>query len=70
MFGHQSTDGSGVRERIEKRCGKGTIYAKMGECCDRVKSFHGPNYEKASVIRLIIDEGVPSRGHRKLIFTP
>ena len=70
MFGHSGTDGSGLRDRIERRSGTGTIYGKMGECCDRVKSFHGPSYEESSVMRLIIDEGVPSRGHRKLIFTP
>ena len=70
MFGHSGTDGSSLRERIERRSGGGIIYGKMGECCDRVKSFHGPHYEESSVMRLIIDEGVPSRGHRHLIFTP
>jgi uncharacterized protein YkwD len=69
MFGHKSTDGSGVRERIERRVGE-TVFGKMGECCDRVKAFHGPDYELATVVRLIIDEGVSSRGHRTLIFTP
>ena len=29
---------------MQKRKGEGPIYGQMGECCDRVKSFHGPNY--------------------------
>ena len=68
IFGHTGTDGSSLKDRITRRHGK-TVYGQMGECCDQPREFEGPDFAKITVIRYILDEGVPSRGHRKLIYT-
>ena len=68
IFGHTGSDGSTLTERITRKHGK-TIYGQMGECCDRPKVYEGPDFAQITVLRYILDEGVPSRGHRKLIYT-
>ncbi len=68
IFGHTGSDGSSLTDRITRRHGK-KIYSQLGECCDKLKYYHGPNFPKATIIRYILDEGVPSREHRKLIYT-
>ena len=67
IFGHNSSDGTRFSDRIKKKTG-GPIYGHLSENCDRFKSFHGPDFAKSSIIRYIIDEAVPDRGHRKNIF--
>lgn len=39
-----------------------------GENCDQPKYFEGPDFAQSTVIRFIVDEGVPNRGHRKNIY--
>ena len=67
IFGHDSSDGTSFGKRIERKAGE-TIYGEISENCDQLKYFHGPDFAKSSIIRYIIDEAVPSRGHRKNIF--
>ena len=68
IFGHNSSDGTSFSQRIKKQAGGKEIYGALAENCDQLRSFEGPNFSKASIIRYIIDEAVPSRGHRKNIF--
>ena len=68
IFGHTGSDGSSLTDRITRRHGK-KIYAQLGECCDQPREFEGPDFAQITIIRYILDEGVPSRGHRKLIYT-
>ena len=68
IFGHTGSDGSSLTSRVQKRHGK-MIYSQLGECCDQPKIFEGPDFAQITVIRYILDEGVPSRGHRKLLYT-
>lgn len=35
-----------------------------------MQDFEGPNFAQLTVLRYILDEGVPSRGHRENIYTP
>ena len=63
LQGHGGRDGSSPAERIRRR--GGGIYAGTGEVI-----AYGPT-DAASVVReLIIDDGVPDRGHRRLMFSP
>ena len=39
-----------------------------GQNCDQPKQFEGPDFAKTTVIRYIVDEAVPSRGHRHNIY--
>ena len=45
------------------------ISGQLGECCDQPKVCEGPDFAKKTILRYILDEAVPSRGHRKLIYT-
>lgn len=61
--GHAGRDGSSPAERIRRR--GGGAYGATGEVI-----AYGPA-DAASVVReLIIDDGVPGRGHRALLFSP
>lgn len=59
--GHKSQSG-GVSERIERQ---GDWEHRIGE-----NVAYGPRTARFIVLELIIDDGVPGRGHRKNIFTP
>ncbi|MBN2008920.1 CAP domain-containing protein [candidate division KSB1 bacterium] len=59
--GHIGSDGSEPFERLKRY---GTIGGFSGE-----NISYGLNAARGIVISLIIDDDVPSRGHRKLIFT-
>lgn len=59
-IGHKSTDGTKTFDRVKK-------YAKggyMGENC-----AYGPSDPLAIVMQLLVDDGVPSLGHRKTILS-
>jgi uncharacterized protein YkwD len=57
--GHDGSDGSNPFQRME-RYGGG--YTTAGENC-----AYGPNTGRDIVVQFLIDDGVPSRGHRKNI---
>jgi uncharacterized protein YkwD len=58
--GHDGNSG-GMRERVERH---GTWSGRIGE-----NIGYGPNTARLMVMELIIDDGVPDRGHRKNIFS-
>ena len=61
-FGHYSSDGSSPGDRVQRRGGGPYV----GETI-----HYGPVFTARDVIMsLIIDDAVPDRGHRVLIFTP
>jgi uncharacterized protein YkwD len=60
--GHVGTDGSQFFQRI-RRHGQG------GQLLGEVISY-GNETPRMTVIQLVIDDGVPDRGHRKNIFNP
>jgi uncharacterized protein YkwD len=59
--GHEGRDGSNMEDRVN-RYGTGRY---LGE-----NISYGTDTARAMIIRLIIDDGVPSRGHRKNLFSP
>ena len=64
MKGHDGSDGSSMRDRIQRYC---EWKNKIGENLSyKNPTGGGRDY----VVGLFIDDGVPSRGHRKNIFNP
>jgi len=59
--GHQGRSSGGPKERIERN---GAWQGSIGE-----NIFYGPGDARQVVMNLIIDDGVPDRGHRKNIYT-
>jgi uncharacterized protein YkwD len=59
-IGHTGTDGSGQRQRLSR---VGATYAARGE-----NIAYGATVAKEVLMSLIIDDGVPGRGHRQNIF--
>ncbi len=61
LTGHTGSDGSSMAQRIERYCEwVGTI----GENCD-----FGEKTAERVIAALVVDDGVPSRGHRKNIYS-
>ncbi|OGR18305.1 MAG: serine protease [Desulfobacterales bacterium GWB2_56_26] len=58
--GHEDRKGGGTTERIKRH---GTWEGKVGENIAYV-----PNESRLLVMQLIVDDGVPDRGHRKNLF--
>ena len=67
IFGHNSSDGTSFSKRIERRCG--ASYGSSGENIGTDFKVEGRDHALKTVMGLIIDDGVPSRGHRKNIFS-
>lgn len=67
FFGHNSSNGQSFSKRIEKRCGQ--AFGSSGENIGSDFKVAGRNHALQTVMGLIIDDGVPSRGHRKNIFS-
>jgi uncharacterized protein YkwD len=61
--GHRGGDGSTPAERIRRH--GGGLYGASGEVI-----AYGPEDATSFVRELIIDDGVPDRGHRILLFSP
>lgn len=59
--GHDGGKSGGMRERVERH---GSWSGRIGE-----NIGYGPNTARLMVMELIIDDGVPDRGHRKNIFS-
>ncbi len=61
-IGHYGSGGSDPTERVNRYA---DCYLPSGECI-----AYGPADARSIVMNLIIDDGVPDRGHRKNILTP
>ena len=59
---HESSDGTSVKERLKR-------FGKIITCYGENLSFHCETAMEV-VCQLIIDDGVPNRGHRENIFNP
>lgn len=62
IAGHDGSDGSKSGQRMNR-------YGKWLRACAENIAF-GPKNARFTVIQLIVDDGVPKRGHRKNIFDP
>lgn len=61
LFSHTSSDGATIKDRVERYCiWKGSL----GENID-----FGSNDAKEIILNMLIDDGVPTRGHRKNIIS-
>ena len=60
VTGHSGTDGSKSEQRMNR-------YGKWLRACGENVAY-GPRDARFIVIQLIVDDGVPSRGHRKNIY--
>jgi uncharacterized protein YkwD len=61
-LGHSGRRSGDMRQRIERR---GTWINRIAE-----NIGYGPRTARLMVLELIVDDGVPDRGHRKTIFNP
>jgi hypothetical protein len=61
-IGHEGRSSGSMRQRIERH---GSWTRRIGE-----NIGYGPTTARLMVVELIIDDGVPDRGHRKAIFNP
>jgi uncharacterized protein YkwD len=61
-IGHVGTDGSTPRQRIER-------YGQQASLTGEVINYSKDN-PRMTVIMLVIDDGVPDRGHRHNLFNP
>ena len=68
MMGHTGTDGSDLTTRIKRRCGT-RGYGTLAENIGTDFLVQGRNHALQTVLGLIIDDGVPSRGHRHNIYS-
>lgn len=59
--GHLGSRGSHIRERLDRQ---GTLASAAGECI-----FYGPDDARMIAIQLVVDDGVPDRGHRRTLFS-
>jgi uncharacterized protein YkwD len=59
--GHQGADGTYVKDRINR-------YGISNGCGENLA--YGPSTARDIVVQLVIDDGVPDRGHRTNFFTP
>jgi uncharacterized protein YkwD len=59
---HYGADGSSMDERVER-------YVEWDKCISENIDF-GANTAEDIIISLIVDDGIPERGHRKNIFQP
>ena len=62
VTGHDGKQSAGLSARTKRH---GIRQTSIGE-----NIAYGPNSPRAMVIDLIIDDGVPNRGHRKNLFNP
>lgn len=67
IFGHNSSNGMSFSDRINRRCAQS--YGSSGENIGSEFKVQGRNHALQTVMGLIIDDGVSSRGHRKNIFS-
>ena len=63
-IGHQASDGSLPWDRIARY---GTVSGSSGEVVT-YGTFGNPGSPRRAVLVLIVDDGVPDRGHRKVLF--
>ena len=63
-LGHVASDGSHPPDRIERY---GVVSGAVGEVVT-YGTFGDPGVPRRAVLALIVDDGVPDRGHRKLVF--
>ncbi len=61
-IGHTGSDGSRPEARMAR-------YARVGNASGEAIAF-GPISPRSIVIQLIVDDGVPDRGHRTTVFNP
>lgn len=57
---HESSDGTTVKERLKK-------YGKIVTCYGENLSFHCETALEV-ILQLLVDDGVPNRGHRENLF--
>lgn len=57
---HESSDGTSVKERLKR-------YGKIVTCYGENLSFHCETAIEV-VLQLLVDDGVPNRGHRENLF--
>lgn len=68
LFGHTSSNGDSFTKRIERRCG--SVNCDSAENVAIKSKVPGMDLALKTVLSLIIDDGVASRGHRTNIFNP